>query len=108
MKALLLPCVRIMAQAIKAHAAVTIQRGKRITAVSILLSPRDQCTRIIPAVTSAIWDISRVVRMASPCACPPNMPRNIRAAIVKSDARKNTERLRRIDVRPHADELTEE
>src|SRR5947208_1144435 len=81
----------MMAQAIKAHAVVKIQRGKRITAVSILLSRSVQCTRIMPAVTSVICNISRVVRIASPWACPPNMPCNIRAARGKWDARQNTQ-----------------
>ncbi len=42
-------------------------------------------------VTIPICNISRVDRMASPCGVPPNIPLSIRVAMVKSDARKNTQ-----------------
>ena len=37
----------MMAQAMKAHAAVTTQRGRRVTAASILVSRSDQCASIM-------------------------------------------------------------
>ena len=43
-----------MAQAIKAQAAVTAQRGRRVTAVSMLVSRSDQCTSIMKTVTMPI------------------------------------------------------
>src|SRR5437660_7934010 len=61
----------MMAQAIKAHAVVTSQRGKRVTAVSTLVSRSDQCASIMKNVTMPICSISRVARIASPCGWPP-------------------------------------
>ena len=43
------------------------------------------------AVTIPICNNSRVVRIMSPLGWPPNIPVNIRLAMVKSDARKNTQ-----------------
>ena len=49
--------------------AVTVQGGKRITAVSNVLSRMAQCKEIIPALTIPICNSSRVERIASPCGC---------------------------------------
>src|SRR4030095_15644309 len=80
-----------MAQAIKAHVVVTIQRGSRVTAVSMLLSRSVQWAAITQMVTLATCRISRVERIASPCAVRLNIRLSIRLAMVKSDARKKTQ-----------------
>ncbi len=80
----------MMAHIIADPMAAIVQGGKRITAVSNVLSRIAQCIAIKPAVTLPICNNSRVERIASPCGCWPNIPPSIRLAIVKSDARKNT------------------
>ena len=80
----------MMAHIIADPMAAIVHGGKRITAVSNVLSRMAQCIAINPAVTLPICNNSRVVRIASPCECWPNMPPSIRPALVKSDARKNT------------------
>ena len=80
----------MMAHIIADPMAAIVQGGKRITAVSNVLSRITQCIAIKPAVTLPICNNSRVERIASPCGCWPNIPPSIRLAIVKSDARKNT------------------
>ena len=45
----------------------------------------------MPGVTSPICHMSRVVRIASPCGWPPNIPPSMRVATVKSVARKKTQ-----------------
>ena len=81
----------MIANAITDPIAVMAQGGNRITVVSKDSSRIVQCIPITPAVTIPICNSSRVLRIMSPFGCPPNIPVNIRLAIVKSDARKNTQ-----------------
>src|SRR5204863_8745036 len=57
----------MMAHIIADPIAAIVQGGKRITAVSNVLSRIAQCIAIKPAVTLPICNNSRVERIASPC-----------------------------------------
>src|SRR5438067_11907921 len=91
MRPLLLPWERRMAQAVGAQAPVTVQRGRQVTAVGMLVYRRSVSTRSMERVTIATCNISRVERRASPLACRPNIPLNMRDAKAKSEARKKTQ-----------------
>src|SRR2546422_8984869 len=80
----------MMAHIIADPIAAIVQGGKRITAVSNVLSRMAQCIAMTPAVMLPICNNSRVERIASPCGGWPHMPPSILLAVVKSDARKNT------------------
>src|SRR5260370_31724265 len=87
----------MMAHIIADPIAAIVQGGKRITAVSNVLSRMTQCITIKPAVTLPICNNSRVERIASACGFWPNMQPCIRLAIVKSDVRKNTHAMHTAD-----------
>ena len=81
----------MIANAITDQIAVTAHAGSLITAVSKASLRINQCIETSPTVTIPICNNSRVVRIISPFAWPPNIPFNIRLATVKSGARKKTQ-----------------